>query len=116
VQVFDVQGPLFFGAAQRFEEAIGVVGGRTKAVVLRIRDVRHIDASGLHALEQIHRHCRRVGARFILVEVHRQPRAAMEKSGLAAEMGADNLVDSMEAALRRVGDMAATDTAGKAEG
>jgi sulfate permease, SulP family len=49
VEVFDVQGPLFFGAAQRFEESLKETGSRPRAVIVRVRDVHHIDATGLHA-------------------------------------------------------------------
>ena len=102
VEVFDVQGPLFFGAAQRFEEALGEIKSRTRALILRIQDVRHIDATGLHVLEQIGHRCRRGGILFLLVGVHRQPRQAMAKSGLAAVMGEANLVPTLEAALERL--------------
>jgi SulP family sulfate permease len=97
-----VQGPLFFGAAQRFEEALGAVGKKPRAIILRIRDVHHIDATGLHALEQISHNCRRMGSLFILVGVHMQPKLAMEKSGLAEKIGSGNMIPTMEAAIRRL--------------
>lgn len=102
VEVFDVQGPLFFGAAQRFEESLNEMGLKPKAVIVRIRDVHHIDASGLHALEQFCNRCRRAGTRFILVGIHAQARSALEKSGLAETIGEDNLAATIEIAVQRL--------------
>lgn len=102
VEVFDVQGPLFFGAAQRFEESLKVVGPRPRAVIVRIQDVGHIDATGLHALGQFARHCRGRGIRFLLAGAREQPRQAMERAGLAAEVGEGNFAPTLEAALARL--------------
>jgi SulP family sulfate permease len=99
VEVFDVQGPLFFGAAQRFEESIKVVGRKPSAVIVRIREVGHIDATGLHALEQLAAFCRRAGIRFMLAGARMQPILAMERSGLKARMGAENFAPTVEAAV-----------------
>ncbi len=102
VEVFDVQGPLFFGAAQRFEESLKVVGAKPRAVIVRIQDVAHVDATGLHALEQFHGHCRRAGIRFLLAGVRMQPKLALERSGLAARIGPENVAATLEEAVARV--------------
>ncbi len=99
VEVFEVQGPLFFGAAQCFEESILIQGQAPKTLILLIQEVRHIDATGLHALEQISDHCRLRGTRFLLAGVHAQPRQAMEKSGLAEKIGEKGLQASLNSAL-----------------
>ena len=102
VEVFDVQGPLFFGAAQRFEESLKVVGRRPRAVIVRIAEVGHIDATGLHALEQFSAHCRARGIRFLLAGVQPQPKLALERSGLARILGEGNLAPTVEAAVERL--------------
>lgn len=102
VEVFDVQGPLFFGAAQRFEESLKIAGRKPRAVIVRIEDVNHIDATGLHALEQFSAHCRQRGIRFLLAGVQSQPRSALERSGIAAAIGAENMAPTLEAAVERV--------------
>jgi SulP family sulfate permease len=104
VEVFDVQGPLFFGAAQRFEETLNEMRVRPKAVLVRVREVHHIDATGLHALEQFSRHCRHSGTRFLLVGADAEARSVLAKSGLAEYIGEDNLVPSFEAALQSLKD------------
>lgn len=102
VDVFDVQGPLFFGAAQHFEESLKVVGRRPRAVIVRIADVAHIDATGLHVLGQIAADCRARGIRFLLAGAQRQPKLALERSGLAGILGAGNLAPTVEAAVAQL--------------
>ncbi|MDB5104385.1 MAG: sodium-independent anion transporter [Fibrobacteres bacterium] len=102
VEVFDVQGPLFFGAAQRFEETLAEVGAKPKAVILRIREMQHIDATGLHALEQFALRCRKGGIPFLLVGIHDQTRSVLEKAGLMEAIGRENLAPTLESALRKL--------------
>lgn len=102
VEVFDVQGPLFFGAAQRFEESLKTVGLKPKAVIVRIQEVNHIDATGLHALKQFSDHCNQRGIRFLLAGVQMQPRMALERSGMGRIIGQENMASSVEAAVERL--------------
>ena len=101
VEVFDVQGALFFGAAQRFEESIGISGKSPRAIIVRIRDVLHIDGTGIYALEQIFHRCQKLGAEFLLAGVQPQHRIVLDKSGLTGKIGLENLLPTLEAALER---------------
>jgi SulP family sulfate permease len=103
VEAFDVRGPLFFGAAQRFEESIKETGRRPRAIIVRLQDVAHIDATGLHALGQIAAHCRRGGTRLLLAGLQAQPRKALEDAGMLGSLGAENLVPSVREAVRALG-------------
>jgi SulP family sulfate permease len=116
VEVFDVQGPLFFGAAQRFEESIKVVGRKPAALIVRIREVGHIDATGLHTLEELASFCRRSGIRFMLAGARMQPILAMERSGLKARMGEENFAPTVEAAVAALGRSGADGPSGSASG
>jgi SulP family sulfate permease len=100
VEVFDVRGPLFFGAAQRFEESIKETGRKPSAIIIRLRDVDHIDATGLHALGQIASHCRRRGTRLMLAGLQPQPRRAMADAGMLDSLGAGNLAPTVAEAAR----------------
>jgi SulP family sulfate permease len=100
VEVFDVRGPLFFGAAQRFEESIKETGRKPKAIILRLEDVAHIDATGLYALGQIAAHCRRSGTRLMLAGLRSQPRKALQDAGMLGSLGAENLAHSVGDAVR----------------
>lgn len=100
VEMFDVRGPLFFGAAQRFEESIKETGRRPAAIIVRLKEVGHIDATGLHALGQLAAHCRRHRTRLLLAGLQEQPRQALAGAGLLGSIGAENLVPTVSEAAR----------------
>lgn len=106
VEVYEINGPLFFGAAQKFEEAITAVSRKPKALILRLRNLLSLDASGLHALQSVHKNCKRQGIVLILSGVHAQPTIALFQSGLADKIGEANLFPNFEPALERAREVA----------
>lgn len=102
VEVFEVHGTLFFGAVDRFKEAIKQVEGTPKILILRMRDVFAIDASGLHALEEIVKNLKDEGTMLITTGLHAQPLVAMQNSGLFDRIGEENIVGGFDEALARV--------------
>ncbi len=111
VEVYEVNGPLFFGAAQKFEEAITAISLKPKALILRLRNLLSLDASGLHALQSVHKNCERQGIVLILSGVHVQPTIALFQSGLADKIGEANLFPNFEPALERAREVVGSDTA-----
>jgi SulP family sulfate permease len=101
VVVFEVNGPFFFGAADKFKSTLNTVRGKPKVLVLRMRNVLSLDATGLRALEDVHERARRDGTTVILAGVHMQPLVVMKQSGFADTVGIDNMATSMDVALRR---------------
>lgn len=101
VEIYEINGPLFFGAAYKFEEAIESVAGKPQALIVRLRNLLSIDATGLHALEQVHKNCHRQGIVLILSGIHTQPTIALYQSGLANKVGEENIFTDFEAALAR---------------
>lgn len=101
IEVYEVDGPFFFGAAEQFKTALGRVDERLRVLVLRLRRVPFIDATGLRALEELAARCRRERILVILSEAQPKVRAALEKAGLVATLGEENLVPSVAAALER---------------
>ncbi len=101
VQVYEINGPFFFGAAEAFRNAVGQVAARPRVLILRMRHVPAIDATGLHALKDLVRQSARDGTRVILSEVQAQPMAAMARSGvldLVAHAGARSLDEALRLA------------------
>jgi len=80
VAVYEVNGPFFFGAADKLKDVLGEIDKKPKAFILRMRNVPAIDATGIHALEQLALKCRKQGIPLILSEVREQPRSALERS------------------------------------
>ena len=102
VQVYAINGPFFFGAADRFKDALAEVGSRPKVLILRLRDVPVIDSTGLHALHDVVKRSRRDGTRVLLTEVQDKVRRVIERSQLGDLLGADAMSDSLGEAIARV--------------
>ena len=98
-EVFEVAGSFFFGAAQRFSEALGEIQRRPDVVILRMRDVFAMDATGLHALEEVHARFARQGITLLLSGVRAQPMMVLVKSGALERLGEENVVGSFADAV-----------------
>jgi SulP family sulfate permease len=101
VEIFEVYGALFFGAASKFKDAVRRVERPPPVLILRMRNVLAIDATGLRALEDLLDKTRRDGTVLVLSGVHAQPLVALERSGLLARIGEDNVHGHIRAALAR---------------
>jgi SulP family sulfate permease len=101
VEVFEVYGALFFGAASKFKDAVRRVERPPKALILRMRDVLAIDATGLRAIEDLFAKTRRDGTTLVLSGVHAQPLVALERSGLLGRIGEANVHGNIRDALAR---------------
>jgi SulP family sulfate permease len=105
VEVFEISGAFFFGAAEAFKEALGQIAGRPWVIIIRMRDVSLLDSSGLHALREVVRRFRGDRTVVLLAEVHAQPLAVIEASELFHEMGDDmfmNIDDALDRARAHV--------------
>ncbi len=87
VAVYEISGPLFFGAAQKAMAALEIVAGQTRAVILLMDEVNAMDATGLVALESALEPLRAHGCLAILCGVHGQPLALIRKAHLEALEG-----------------------------
>jgi len=101
VQVYEITGPFFFGAAEMFKDRVGRIAGKPKVLILRLRHVPAIDSTGLHALREVVRRSRQDGALVILSDVHAQPVVALERSGMYEEVGEENIQGNIDDALNR---------------
>jgi SulP family sulfate permease len=101
VEVYEVDGPFFFGAAALFRETVGQIGRRPKVLIVRLRDVPAIDSTGLHALREVARRANREGTLFLLCDVHAQPLVALGRSTLLGEIGEENILGDIDEALAK---------------
>lgn len=102
VVVYEINGPFFFGAAEKFRDTLGTVATRPRALILRMRNVPAMDSTGLNALRELARRARKDGIHVVLSGVRPQPRQVLDRSGLLDELGPGNVLPSIEAALERV--------------
>ena len=101
VEIFEVNGPFFFGAAERFKSALGVVHQKPQVLILRMRHVLSIDATGIKALDEVIAKTQREGTHLILSGVHTQPLFALEKIGLVDQIGRENLCENLDNSIKR---------------
>ncbi|MFI5312442.1 MAG: SulP family inorganic anion transporter [Gemmatimonadales bacterium] len=101
VEIFEINGPFFFGAAEEFKEQIGKVSGRPRVLIIRMRDVPAIDSTGMRALKDVVHRSRLDGTLVLLSDVHSQPLVAMTRSGLLDEIGEDCAFGNLDEALDR---------------
>ena len=99
VEVFEINGPFFFGAANRFKDTLGVVQKRPKVLILRCRHILMIDATALRALEELTEDTQREKMHLILSGVHAQPLISLEQSGLYYRIGEENIHANIDDAL-----------------
>jgi SulP family sulfate permease len=111
VEVFEVKGAFFFGAATKFREAIGAVERPPRVLILRLRHVLAMDATGLRAVEVLLDECRRKGTTLVLSGVHAQPLVVLERSGLLERVGEENVHPDIDAALARARELVGLATA-----
>lgn len=101
VEVFEVEGPFFFGAAERFKEALALDDNSAKVRVLRFRRVPSIDASGVLVLKNLLKEARARGSFLLFASVSRDVRATLEKSGFVEQLGKENFLHDLLSALDR---------------
>ncbi len=99
VEVYEINGPFFFGAVEKFKDTLSEVSKKPKVLIIRMRHVPAIDSTALRTLRDLVRHTRRDGTVVLFSEVNTQPMVALERSGLLQEIGEENLFGDIDAAL-----------------
>ncbi|MFA6043942.1 MAG: SulP family inorganic anion transporter [Phycisphaerales bacterium] len=105
VEIFEINGPFFFAVANKLEDILMQIKGTPKVFILRMRRVPHIDATGLHALEEFQRKCARQGTVLLLGGVHAQPMFELVKVGLDEKLGLENIFEDLPQALVKAREM-----------
>lgn len=101
VEVFEVTGPMFFGAAYKFKEALKVMSKAPEVLIIRMRSVPVIDATGLHTLEEVFMQTKNRGTRMILSGVQKGIYEELEKARLLELIGKENVLPDIDTALER---------------
>jgi len=101
VEVYEINGPFFFGVADRLQDTLRGLERPPKAFILRMRRVPAMDATGLHALEEFHKKCHAQGTTLLLAGVHAQPLMLLIQTGFDKVVGMENLFENIDNALNR---------------
>lgn len=101
VEVYEINGPYFFGIATKFEEMMAQMGDRPKVRIIRMRKVPFIDSTGIHNLESLCRMSQKEGITVVLSGVVEKVHLVLGKSGFYELLGEDNICPNINVALYR---------------
>ncbi len=101
VEVFEIDGPLFFNATEQFDEIDKAIGEKPKARILRFRNVPFIDSTGMHALKGFIHRCSSNKIPLIIEGLRIQPLNEIIKADLYEVIGEDNVCGSIQDAILR---------------
>jgi SulP family sulfate permease len=100
--VYSIEGPLFFGAAEKLERTLAHIQRPATTLILRMSRVPFVDATGISAIEEIITDFLKHGAAVVLSEVRPNVLRKLERAGLIRRLGADNLTTTLALAIERV--------------
>ena len=101
VEVYEINGPYFFGAGSRFEDLMARYGGRPQVRIIRMRKVPFIDSTGLHNLENMCRMSQNEGITVVLSGVNEKVEAVLRRNGFPQLLGQENICNHIDLALQR---------------
>lgn len=101
VEVYEIEGPFFFGVANKFEETMKMLGDKPKVRIIRMRKVPFIDSTGINNLKSLIRMSVKDKTKILLSGVNEQVHTALDKGGVADQIGQENICSNITEALAR---------------
>lgn len=99
VRVYEINGPMFFGVADRIASIS--LKNFTKVLIVRMRGVPAVDATAMKSLEELLDRCNKAGVQMVFSHVNEQPMSVMRKDGFVDKVGEENFCAHIDAALER---------------
>ena len=106
VEVYEINGPYFFGIATKFEEMMSKMGDRPKVRIVRMRKVPFIDSTGIHNLANLCEMSHKEGIEIVLSGVNEKVNKVLSKTGFYEMLGEENICPNINVALERAGKIA----------
>ena len=101
VEVYEINGPYFFGIANKFEEQMVLLGDRPKVRIIRMRKVPFIDSTGIHNLTNLCKMSKKERITIVLSGVNEKVHHVLEKSGFYELLGEENICENINVAIDR---------------
>lgn len=101
VDVYEIDGPYFFGIANKFEEVMSRISKKPKVRIIRMRRVPFMDSTGIHNLEVLIEQSKKEGVQIVLSGVNPQVRTALEKAEFTKLIPTENICSNINVALER---------------
>ena len=106
VEVYEINGPYFFGAGNRFEEIMASFGDRPKVRIIRMRKVPFVDSTGIHNLTNLCIMSQKEGIQIVLSGVNPKVHAVLARSGFYELIGEENICSHINIALEKAKEIA----------
>lgn len=101
--VFEINGPMFFGAADKFMEVVSETEG--DVLIIRMRGVPALDVTAYQTLLNILKTCKANGMTLVLSHINEQPKHVFEKAGFIEMVGEENICPNIDAAIERANEI-----------
>ena len=111
VTILRIHGPFLFGTSDKLADATADLNAFSPIVILRLRNMTVIDATGLHALEALSDRLKRSGRQLLLCGAREQPARFLDQAEFIDHVGSENILPHVDAALRRAREIQAVQTA-----
>lgn len=105
VEVYEIDGPFFFGIANKFDECMKILGDKPKVRIIRMRKVPFMDTTGLHNLESLYRLAEKEKIRIVLSGVNEEVHKVLMKSELSGKIGEENICSNIQEAVEKANAM-----------
>ncbi len=101
ILIYEINGPFFFGAAEKFLDSIQSLQGPSKVLIIRLRNVPVIDATAVHALDLLYDNCLKSNTVLILSEIANKPYEVIKRVGLVNQIGEDQVCRHLDEAIAK---------------
>jgi SulP family sulfate permease len=101
VEVYEIEGPFFFGVAGKFDEVMKTIGDKPRVRIIRMRKVPFVDSTGAHNLAGLVRRSQKEGITVLLSGVNEGVRETLRRTGIEELVGPDNVFPHIDAAMAR---------------
>jgi SulP family sulfate permease len=107
VTILRIHGPFLFGTTEKLAEATADLSVFPAVVIVRLRNMTALDATGVHALELFAKRLRKSGRTLLLCGARDQPARLLQKADFIDHIGSENVLPHVEAALQRAREISA---------
>jgi SulP family sulfate permease len=101
VEVYEIEGPFFFGIANKFDGVMKQVGDKPRVRIIRMRKVPFVDSTGAHNLASLVQASQKEGIMILLSGVNESVRSTLRKTGIEALVGSENILSNIDQAVAR---------------
>lgn len=101
ILIYEINGPFFFGAAEKFLDSIQSLQGPSKVLIIRLRNVPVIDATAVHTLDLLYDNCVKSNTVLILSEISDKPYQVIKRVGLVNQIGEDQVCRHLDEAIAK---------------